>query len=356
MDEQCSQLIRRGLPEHERKIIFETLSTINYYRLSAYFLPFQQDKIEHNFKAGVLFKQILNLYHFDTQFRNILMPIIEQAEVLARMRITYHLVTKYKDPFVHTNQLIYTNKFLGRQIAREDLIRFYKGTKGSIDWNLIWGTLCELNLIDRKGNIINSNIDIDALPAEWNNDLKSAILKSFSQSPYDEWIEKMHSSVRESKEEFIRHYLDKYYPETKKFPLWIVSEIISFGQLSKLYAGLNSSDRKAIAAQYNLPHRIFGQWLHSLVYLRNVCAHHSRIWNRELEIRATCPKDLPERGSWSNRVFSLLLVLRYLTPPTMQWNTIIWRLRWLFWNNRFIDIHAMGFPKNWDNILKKVYS
>ena len=289
IDEQLDILISRGLLIQNRKKAHQVLSEVNYYRLSAYYLPFQKDHKQHLFYPNATFEKIVRLYQFDEGLRNIVMPVVESAEVLARMRITYHLVTKYKDPFAYLNKRLYSKKFIGEQIAREDLQRFLPDEHVVS----IWDALVDKGYIDRKGNIKKRPIEgrdlagVDVLVLEGLQNL-------FQTSSFDVWMRKMDDSIKESKEEFVRHYLSTYYADSPGVPLWMVSEIISFGQLSKLYAGLNSDDKEAIAKQYDLSHRVFGQWLHAIIYLRNICAHHSRLWNRELEIRPIRPRELPE--------------------------------------------------------------
>jgi len=85
-----------------------------------------------------------------------------------------------------------------------------------------------------------------------------------------------------SKEVFVAHFREKY--GMARPPIWAVSEIMSFGLLSRFVGDL-AVDRlkKAIGQSYALS----GGGLESLaqhaVYLRNLCAHHSRLWNRELQ-------------------------------------------------------------------------
>ena len=113
IDKQLDKLTNRGLIIKNRKKAYQSLSEINYYRLSAYFLPFQQDKKKHIFYPKATFEKVVRFYRFDEALRNIVMPIIESAEVLARMRITYYLVIKYNDPFCYLSKNNYTKKFLG---------------------------------------------------------------------------------------------------------------------------------------------------------------------------------------------------------------------------------------------------
>jgi abortive infection bacteriophage resistance protein len=70
----------------------------------------------------------------------------------------------------------------------------------------------------------------------------------------------------------------------------MATELLSFGALSKMYASLRTSLRKTIAATFDQPEPIFMSWVHTLVAIRNTCAHHSRVWNRELAITPMLPR------------------------------------------------------------------
>ena len=85
--------------------------------------------------------------------------------------------------------------------------------------------------------------------------------------------------------------------------------------LSFCYKGLKNDDKRAISSELDLPHKRLGDWLHKLTYIRNVCAHHSRLWNRELSIRPESVRDEiwnPPVTPRKDRVFYILLMLRYL--------------------------------------------
>ncbi|WP_415176958.1 Abi family protein [Porticoccus sp.] len=134
------------------------------------------------------------------------------------------------------------------------------------------------------------------------------------------WLAKLEDEVRRSSDEFIRHYQLKYsgFPH---IPVWMLTEVVSFGALSFFFKGLLNDkkngveDKKAVANYFNLHHKRFGDWLHTLTYIRNVCAHHSRLWNRELAIRPDKSKDtlwLPPRTPRNDRIFYILLMLRHL--------------------------------------------
>ena len=165
------------------------------------------------------------------------------------------------------------------------------------------------------------------------------------------WLEKIEEEATRSTDVFIAHYKRKYsgFPT---LPIWMSAEIMSLGSLSFGYAGLKNDDKRAISRQLGLHHYKLKDWLHKLTYVRNVCAHHGRLWNRALSIRPEAVRDPvwnPPITPRNDRIFFILLVLRELLK-TMD-NGDIWRKqctdliepiarekRWRL---------AMGLPADW---------
>ena len=91
-DEQLSKLKERGcIIEDEPKCI-EMLANVNYYRLSAYFLPFKKNGI---YEQGISFERVCRIYNFDKELRTILFPLIETIEISTRARLAYYHAGKY---------------------------------------------------------------------------------------------------------------------------------------------------------------------------------------------------------------------------------------------------------------------
>jgi len=171
------------------------------------------------------------------------------------------------------------------------------------------------------------------------------------------WFKKLEDETYRSSDEFIKHYKSKYqgFPT---IPIWMLTEVMSLGALSIGYSGLINDqksgveDKKAIAQHFNLHHKKLANWLHILTYVRNVCAHHSRLWNRELAIRPDKTKDKnwqPPITPRNDRVFYILLMLRHLLIAinsnddwAREMNSIIAPLAE---NGRWRA--SMGIPKNW---------
>jgi len=55
----------------------------------------------------------------------------------------------------------------------------------------------------------------------------------------------------------------------------------SFGTISVAYANLAPAEFSVVCKSFGLPHDVLKSWLHSLNYIRNICAPHGRLWNRE---------------------------------------------------------------------------
>lgn len=174
---------------------------------------------------------------------------------------------------------------------------------------------------------------------------------------HEQWLRKLNAEVMRSKDEFIHHYKNKYdgFPT---IPIWMLTEVMSLGSLSLGYQGLLNDqkqgveDKKAIASYFKIHHKRLGNWLHSLTYIRNVCAHHSRLWNRELSI---CP-DRTKEQSWSppitprnDRVFYILLIIQQLLKnikSSHDWHQRVENLLCPIAQHDNWRI-AMGIPERW---------
>jgi abortive infection bacteriophage resistance protein len=71
----------------------EVLSQVNYYRLSAYFLPFKGR--DGCYLPGTSFENIFQIYEFDRKLRNVLFRAIEAIEVNFRAKLAYAHAHKY---------------------------------------------------------------------------------------------------------------------------------------------------------------------------------------------------------------------------------------------------------------------
>lgn len=154
-------------------------------------------------------------------------------------------------------------------------------------------------------------------------------------------------------ETFVSHFRAKYTDEAH-LPVWMASELLSFGTVSLMYKHLAPALKKPIATPYGVPDWMFAGWIHALSYVRNVCAHHKRFWNRELGIRPSLPTrsggpalawavGVPDTG----RVYCILAILRHMllvVSPQCHWKD---RLFELLDSHPTVPQASMGFPANW---------
>ncbi|MCD4781167.1 MAG: Abi family protein [Candidatus Omnitrophica bacterium] len=167
---------------------------------------------------------------------------------------------------------------------------------------------------------------------------------------HENWLAVIEEEIRRSREIFIEHYKDKY-AESKHFPIWMASEVFSFGRLSQLFSGLHYKDQKEIAKIYNVPRDVFRSWMHTLVYSRNLCAHHSRLWNRILAIKPTFPQKSSQWNSLfpidNSKSIALFTIIHFLLSEIGSTFSCKEKLVQLLEQSSFVDPKAMGFPDNW---------
>ena len=110
-------------------------------------------------------------------------------------------------------------------------------------------------------------------------------------------------------------------------------------------------DKKEIARAFNIPSAdIMESWFHTLSHLRNLCAHHNRIWNRNFGVFA--PSTLDTISSHLTKKFTLysrLVPLRYISNNIFISNGMTERLQHLFSSApSIVTLDKMGFTTDWD--------
>ena len=92
-EQQLAKLKLRGCTTKDDAFCIAVLKTVNYYRLSAYFLPFK--KSDDTYVEGTSFEQVFNIYEFDRKLRRIIFSAIEEIEVFTRAAFAYFHAHKY---------------------------------------------------------------------------------------------------------------------------------------------------------------------------------------------------------------------------------------------------------------------
>ena len=287
-EDQLALLKSRKLnvPNEQKAISY--LQQISYYRLSAYFLPYQA--VKDNFNAGVTFEQIIDTYSFDRELRLLVFDCIERIEVAIRTQIIYSMALYYKDSHWQDNQSLFITPYY-----------------------------------NKIGQLIDPYIGLQTIISK--------------------------AKTARTPEVFIKHYITNYSSPSNP-PSWMCLELLTVGELSNIYRGLkNNTDKKRIADFFDVHQTVFTSWLHTLTYVRNLCAHHSRLWNRDLAIEPD--KLLKPVGSWisppfqnNKRTFYFICILKYLLLRVNPGNSLKDKLEVLFNKYPNIPIQFMGIPSD----------
>ena len=182
--------------------------------------------------------------------------------------------------------------------------------------------------------------------------LENETLFSDTQKHHDT-LAKINGELARSDEEFIISFKSNYSNPVP--PSFITLEITSFGTLSRLYENLKSDvAKREISQTFGLADVVFISWLHGLAYIRNVCAHHARLWNKPLQIQPLFPRRtrhtwLTDRTASNNRVYYALSMIIYLLNTVNPNHTFKQKLESLFVKYPNVDRAAMGFPAGWQS-------
>jgi len=162
-----------------------------------------------------------------------------------------------------------------------------------------------------------------------------------------------------AKEVFIiQHYL-KYHSDTRRPPAWKTLEVVSFGTLSKFYSNLLPSikSKDIIASEFGtVNHTFLTSWLQSIAQIRNICAHHGRLWNKNLPGR---PKLLPKPPApWLTfvppvsdffMIYIHLCCMKYLLNSISFNNDFSKKLSDILTKYPSVDKKALGIFNNWQD-------
>lgn len=167
----------------------------------------------------------------------------------------------------------------------------------------------------------------------------------------------INEEVTRSKDAFIKEHKSKYKDDLRFPPAGKTLELTSFGSLSKLYGNLKNTikSKDTIASELGaVNHTYLPSWLQSIAQIRNYCAHHSRLWNKNLP---GTPKLLSKPPyKWVNdvpkdttRLYVHLCIMRYMVNIIAPENSFSIKLQELMTKYPSIDPNALGMKSDWNN-------
>ena len=233
IDAQIDKLASRGIDVGASNEAADLLRAVGYYRLTGYLYPFRRSeryeddegktrvRVLSEYLPGTSLHHAAQIIDFDRALRMLVLDGIERIEVSLRMQIGY--VLGEASPFAHLDPATFVSSF---------------------------------------------------------TDLYEDPDTGDQTSKHIEWVRRVNARRDGSDEAFVAHFRDKY---DGQMPIWALTEILELGHLGRLYSGLSNSLATTIAHAYAAPSKkVMASWIASLNYVRNVAAHHARLFNRKL--------------------------------------------------------------------------
>ena len=150
----------------------------------------------------------------------------------------------------------------------------------------------------------------------------------------------------------VKHHKMKY---SSKMPLWVIVELMSFSNLSKLYSSMYYSEKDVIANMVGVGRDTLENHLHCLSVLRNKCAHAARMYNTDFNPPAKFTTSFLRKHPEikNNSLFAYTLVLLKRLPDEESKKSLIQTMETLMEEYQDdIDMGLIGFPENYLEIMK----
>ena len=175
----------------------------------------------------------------------------------------------------------------------------------------------------------------------------------YNKQGYKQVIESFNREQNYYKDSLIvKHHKNKY---DNKMPLWVMVELMSFSNLSKLYSSMYISEKEAIANAVGIQFRTLENHLHCLSVLRNKCAHAARLYGTDFNPPARFTKTFLQKNPEvkNDSLFAYALVLLKRLPDTDSKQKLMNSInRVIDQYKDDIDMSLIGFPENYLEILK----
>lgn len=155
-----------------------------------------------------------------------------------------------------------------------------------------------------------------------------------------------------SQDEYTLRFKAKY-PRVSLPPIWICSEMLSLGQLARWIGNARlREDREDVTRAYGLSDAVLLPFLQHLTGVRNLCAHHARLWNRRWP---AFPWPRPPRDALTalrpgEGLYNTLVFVDYLMDVISPGNSWAQRLVALL-EERPETVSEMDFPPDWSEIV-----
>lgn len=166
-------------------------------------------------------------------------------------------------------------------------------------------------------------------------------------------LSNLKEELNRSEDEYILDHFRKYDSPSMP-PVWKTLEVASLGTLSKLYSNMNdSAAKKAVSRSFGIPKfEYMRNWLRCITVVRNICAHHGRLWNTNIVVTPVVPSYLTNK--WINnkhvaphKLYPHLCYIAYWLNAIDPQNSFADNFKSLLTKYPIVDPAAMGMPQGW---------
>lgn len=297
VDDQITLLKQRGMVFHDLEEARHVLGHVDYYRLSGYTYPFRETQgAAHSYPGSTCFRDVLRLYHLDADLRHALLRAIGVLEV----------------------------------DLRSNVIRVFAGRHGPMG---------------------------HTAAAHFRPPVPPPPPPGKPQVSHAQWLKGVRGETKRSSDDTVQHCRRNYqgFPD---LPIWVSAGLMSFGTLSKMIDLLIKADQREVAKRYGVQRTTLVSWVHHLTHVRNMCAHHSRLWDRVWAVKPTRPPGklwVPELVPDAGRPYMTLLIISQMLQKTIPQSTAAsgWRMDVVACLEEISQVPQaglhIGLPEKWES-------
>lgn len=130
-----------------------------------------------------------------------------------------------------------------------------------------------------------------------------------------EFKERISKNINRSKNQLIIPFI-----KTNTVPIWLLIDILTFGEILNLYKLMYKKYKIDISNSYNVDDVVFSSWIKNINIIRNSSAHNSNIIDISFNTRPKIPEQMRDKlyiandNRHSNRIANTIIILDYLIP------------------------------------------
>ena len=216
----------------------------------------------------------------------------------------YSIINTYKDVFKNTN-----NEYK-KNVSFDEIYALFEFDKNLRSIFLKYSLEIEMILKSLLAETISSRYGIkDYLIKENFDDMVNKATITESINVIEEEINKQNG-----KHEAVTHYIDEY----GFVPPFVLTKILTLGELSRLYAMLKQSDRQSISKNFKLSDRVLKQIIVNMTMIRNICAHNDRLFSFHSKFRISFKYIEKNYNEKSVNIYMIMKCMESLLPKDQK--------------------------------------